>query len=91
MGSGCGPLKALLHCSRLPQAPLTDSALHAPPPPPGVLGPSWGGVLGRILHMVSSTPSFLTHFPPCRLEAPSLRCLPSPLTAPFLVVASFAT
>lgn len=64
MGSGWALLMALLHRSQLPRAPLTDSALCAPPPPPpGFLGPSWGGGLGRIVHMVSSTSSFLPPHP----------------------------
>lgn len=38
---GCGSFTAPLHCSRLPRALPTDSALHVlPPPPPGSLGPS---------------------------------------------------
>ena len=61
MGSGRGLLKALLCCSLLPQAPLAGSVPLSPPLlPPGFLGPSWGGGLGRILHTLSSMPSFLT-------------------------------
>lgn len=69
---GCGPFKAPLHCSRLPRALPTGSALHIlPPPPPGSLGPSWGGGLGRILHIGPSTPPTS----PCCQGAPSLSCL----------------
>lgn len=70
----CGSLKALQHCSLMPLAPLTDSALLAPPPPPGFLGPSWGGELGGILQEVSGTLSFLPPHPSCCLEASGLRC-----------------
>lgn len=38
-----GALKALLQCSQVLQAPLTDSALHVPLPPLGFLALSWGG------------------------------------------------
>lgn len=60
-GHSRGLLQGPLCCSLLPQAPLAGSVPLSPPLlPPGFLGPSWGGGLGRILHTLSSMPSFLT-------------------------------